>query len=244
MLDIAVDVQRVPPVMPQPCQVSADDSVELVFHAVEVTWPLRRHDALQLVPSGAAQDVQFRDGLQVLHKQLEAWRAAKLVPLLVVQAVRELEQTNEGRMGIHLDADTDLAPSGRLRIYSPTVPLSQSQGTRLALRKPTPVRGVRGGAESTERLANQPLGKALTGFIGHDQRSVDSSDSDTARLPRQPTVDLVIASHTSRCHQAACLVDRRESGATSCPAQVNTDIEGPAHRIDIVHFPSLPSQAG
>src|SRR5690606_36994597 len=79
MLDIAVDVQRVPPVMPQPC--------------------------------------------------------------------------DEGRMGIHLDADTDLAPSGRLRIYSPTVPLSQSQGTRLALRKPTPVRGVRGGAESTERLA-------------------------------------------------------------------------------------------
>lgn len=122
--DVAVDVQRAAPVVPQPRKVGADDGIQFVFHTGEVAGARHGECLFQLLPPGISGQSQLRDGLKVLHEQPESRRPSLIVALLVVQAVRECEQPHKRRVRIDLDADADVAAGGRMRIQRPSEALS------------------------------------------------------------------------------------------------------------------------
>src|SRR4051794_4254883 len=199
---------------------------------------------LQVAPSLTLGQVQLRDRLKVLHERPESRRPSLIVALLVVQAVRELEETHKRRMRIDLDADANVTTGGRPGIHRPAQALSQPHGPRVTAWKAGAVGGVGGRAETAERLTYQLLRNALTSLVRHEKGRIDGSDDDPAGLCRYPTGDLVVGLDPSRCGQAPCVVDRRHSCRTGRPAEVDTKEQRRAvGRLPTDHFHSLPSGA-
>ena len=194
-------------VSPQPGQVRAHDRVDLVLPPVEIPGLRPGQHGAHVRPPRVGSQAQLGDRLQVVGQGPEGLGPGGRGALLVGQAVGQGEQPDECGVRVHLDAHARPVADRCGGVGRPSVPSGQPHGAGLGAAERGPAGRVRGGGIPAVGAGELAFAVACPALIRYHQRGVHGHHHRVAGQTAEPTVDLLVASHTGRRQHPPSRID-------------------------------------
>lgn len=227
LVAIAVDLQRIRVVVPEPGKVGAQDRVDLVLEPVELDRARGVACGVpDLLPPVVAAQLQVVQTFEQIEEPGELDGAALEGAALVLEGPAQLEETDHRGVRVDLDGAGGVDASSVSGVGLPAVALRERPGTGRVEVGHREVARVAAGLVDAVSTRDEALAGPHTGRVGHDERRVDRHVDDTAEVG-QPAVDLGVGDGARRTEQRSAAVDSGEPGTgTGAPGEVDTDVHG------------------